>query len=89
MKIFHLALSISSIFASDLREGTRTVWTVVVKSKSSDTMHMKNPLKMFDLDAKTEQRKVSEFMQKQIYGEGILAFQLNRLTREITHFVAN
>ena len=44
---------------------------------------------MFDLDAKTEQRKVSEFMQKQIYGEGILAFQLNRLTREIIHFVAN
>jgi len=41
MKIFHLALSISSIFANDLRE-----------------------------DAKTEQRKVSEFMQKQIYGEG-------------------
>jgi len=28
---------------------------------------------MFDLDAKIEQRKVSEFMQKQIYGEGILA----------------
>ena len=44
---------------------------------------------MFDLDAKTEQRKVSEFMQKQIYGEGILACQLNRLAREITHFVAN